>query len=224
MKKLIITTVMAFLTLIVPAGKASAQFDIPGVISAGVTKVINAVDLSIQRMQNETEWLQNAQKQLENILSETKLTDIADWVQKQKDLYGDYFDELWQVKEVITYYHRVKNIADKQVRIVDEYSSTFKLFKQDTHFTADEISYMDKVYNGIIDASLKNLDQVFLVIDAFTTQMSDEKRMQIIDDAGDAIDKNYSDLKQFNNQNKMVSLQRSKDAGEAKVIMALYGL
>ncbi len=194
------------------------------IIQAGVKKVIMAVDLEVQRIQNKTIWLQNAQKEMENVLSQTNLTEISDWVQKQKDLYGDYFNELWQVKDAIDYYHRIEDIMKKQAMLVSEYQSAYSLFKQDEHFTPDEIDYMGKVYNGIINESLKNLDQLFLVINSFTTQMADEKRMEVINNAGDAMDKNYNDLKAFNSQNMMLSLQRSKDLNEVNTIKQLYGL
>jgi len=224
MKTIVASILFTFLITLAPTTKAAAQFDIGGIISAGVKKVINAVDLSIQRMQNETIWLQNAQKEIENILSQTKLGEIRDWTQKQKDLYAGYFDELWKVKEAIAFYHRIKEITQKQVALTTEYKASLKLFKQDSHFTPDEIAYMGKVYTGILDESLKNLDQLLLVINSFTTQMSDEQRMQIIDAAGEAIDKNYNDLQQFSNQNKILSLQRSRDAKEVATVKALYGL
>jgi hypothetical protein len=194
------------------------------IIKEGVKKVIMAADLEVQRIQNKTIWLQNAQKEMENVLSQTKLTEISDWVQKQKDLYGDYFNELWKVKDAIEYYHRIDDIMKKQVMLVSEYQSAYSLFKQDEHFTPDEIDYMGKVYTGIINESLKNLDQLFLVINSFTTQMADEKRMEIINNAGDAMDENYNDLKSFNSQNMMLSLQRSKDLNEVNTVKQLYGL
>jgi hypothetical protein len=205
-----------------PSQKTHAQ--IIEIITEGVKKVIMAVDLQVQRMQNKTIWLQNVQREMENVLSQTKLTEISDWVQKQKDLYGNYFDELWQIKDAIQYYHKIEEITEKQVRLVSEYQSAYNLFKQDDHFSPDEIEYMGKVYTGIIDESLKNLDQLFLVINSFTTQMADEKRMQTINDAGNAIDENYNDLKAFNNENMMLSIQRSKDLNEVNVVKQLYGL
>ena len=53
--------------------------------------------------------------EMENVLSQTKLTEISDWVQKQKDLYGDYFNELWQVKDAIEYYHRLKKLQKNKL-------------------------------------------------------------------------------------------------------------
>lgn len=221
-RRIVKLTLVVFLVAAIPSQQTHAQ--IIEIIKEGVKKVIMAVDLEVQRMQNKTIWLQNAQREMENVLSQTKLTEISDWVQKQKDLYGDYFNELWQIKDAIQYYHKIEEITEKQVRLVSEYQSAYNLFKEDDHFTPDEIEYMGKVYTGIIDESLKNLDQLFLVINSFTTQMADEKRMQTINDAGTAIDENYNDLKAFNNENIMLSLQRSKDLNEVSVVKQLYGL
>lgn len=204
--------------------RAEAQMPIAEIIKQGIKKVIIAVDLKVQRLQNKTIWLQNAQKELENVLSKTKLNDISGWVKKQKDLYGDYFDELWKVKNAITLYHRVKEIGEKQVAMVNSYKQAYRLFRQDSHFTPDELDYMGKVYSGMIDESLKNVDQLFLVVNAMTTQMSDAERIDIINAAGDAIDKTYNDMQTFNNESKLLSLHRSKDAGEIAVVKALYGL
>jgi len=157
-------------------------------------------------------------------MSQLKLTDIADWVEKQKDLYANYYQELWQVKSAIAYYQRVKEIITEQVELVNAYKQAFALLQQDKNFTEDEISYMYKVYSGILDESVKNLDQILNVINAFTTQMSDAQRLAVIDDAANRIDQNYSDLKEFNNENMMISLQRAKEYNDVDVVKKLYGL
>src|SRR5438132_1016424 len=138
MKKIVLISIVAFMS-IGPVTKLNAQTEILEVIKAGVKKIIKAVDLKIQRLQNKTIWLQNAQKVLENKMSELKLTQIGDWVQKQTTLYADYFDELWKVKNTITTYHRVGEIIQKQVQLVNEYSKAFALSRQDKNFTASEI-------------------------------------------------------------------------------------
>lgn len=209
---------------IAPVQKLEAQIDIAAIIKAAVKKVIKAVDLQIQRFQNKTIWLQNAQKTLENAMSKTKLNEISDWVERQRTLYKDYFDELQKVKSIIFYYNRIKEITEKQVQLVREYRHAFDLFKQDKHFTAAELSYMGKVYTGILDESVKNVDQILLVINSFSTQMTDAKRLEIINAAADQIDINYNDLKAFNQQGMLLSLQRSKDQNDVDVIKKLYRL
>lgn len=158
MKKYMVILPVSTMTLFVALPKgANAQIAVVEVIKAGVKKVIKAVDLKIQRLQNQTIWLQNAQKVLENQLSKLKLTEIADWTDKQKNLYSEYYQELWKIKSAITYYKRIKDLTAKQVAIVDEYKWAWNLFKQDKHFTADELNYMEKVYGGILEESIKNL-------------------------------------------------------------------
>lgn len=224
MKKLLVFLSFVLIGTIVPINKALAQDPITLIIKEGIKKVIKAVDLQIQRNQNKVIWLQNAQKTLENTMSKLKLDEITDWVDKQKTLYKDYYEELQKVKAVISYYKRIKEITEKQVRLVEEYKRAWGLFKQDKHFTADELSYMGSVYSGIIDESVKNLNQIFIVINSFQTQMSDAKRLEIINAAADRIDVNYNDLKMFNQQGVIISLQRAKAQNDVDVVKKLYGL
>ncbi|TRW21959.1 conjugal transfer protein TraI [Flavobacterium zepuense] len=210
--------------LAVPAQKAQAQ--IPGLdlITGAVKRVVKAMDLKIQRMQNKTIWLQNAQKTLENALSKLKLDEIADWTEKQKEQYAKYYEELAKVKAIISYYQRIRDITQKQIRLVNEYNRAWNILRQDSHFTSQEIDYMARVYTGILEESMKNIDQITLVVESFATTMSDAKRLEIINEAADRVDENYSDLTLFNSQNAILSLQRSKDASEAQVVKKIYGL
>lgn len=204
--------------------QSHAQDPILEIIKQGIKKVIVAVDLKIQRLQNQTVWLQNAQKTIENTMSKLRLTEISDWVEKQRKLYDDYFQELWKVKTVIAYYQRVKDIIETQVAMVNEYRGAWALFRQDHNFTAEELDFMFKVYTGMLEESLKNIDQLYLVINAFATQMSDAKRLELINQAADQAEQGYMDLKQFNNQNKIMSLQRASERGEIEYVKRLYGL
>ena len=224
MKKLLAVVLLALCFMVSPVQNAKAQIPIMEIIKQAVTKVIVAVDLKIQRLQNKTIWLQNAQKVLENKMSELKLTEISDWVEKQRAQYANYFDELWRIKAALAYYQRIKDIIEKQLQLVNEYKGAWALFKQDKNFTADELDYILEVYSGIMDESVKNLDQLSLVINAFVTQMSDAKRMEIINEVDNKLDENLTDLRQFNNQNKMISFQRASEKGDIETVKRLYGL
>lgn len=222
--KVTLSVLLAVSITIFSTPKAQAQIAIAEAVKLTVTKVIKAVDLKVQRMQNETIWLQNAQKVLENELSKLKLTEISGWTADQKQLYSSYYAELGKVKSIITYYQRIKEVTLKQAALIGQYKRAWGLFQKDQHFRPEELSYMQKVYSGILDASVQNLDQLLLVINGFKTQMSDAQRLELINHAGDQLDINYSDLQQFNNQNIRVSLQRSRDAADTRLIKALYGI
>ncbi|MET3501325.1 hypothetical protein ABIC45_002937 [Mucilaginibacter rubeus] len=206
------------------AEKANAQFVVSEVIKLTVTKVIKAIDLKVQRMQNQTIWLQNAQKVLENQLSRLRLTEISDWTSQQRQLYSSYYDELWKVKATISYYQRIKDLTVKQVALVAEYNRAWGMLKKDQHFNAAELSSMQRVYTGILSASIENLDQILLVVNPGKTQMSDEQRLELVNRAGNRLDDNYDDLRRFNMQNQVLSLQRGKELGDTKITQALYGI
>jgi hypothetical protein len=223
--KIIICLLCIFLvsTPVRPANSV-AVLPILEIVKAVTKKVIKAIDLKIQRLQNKTIWLQNAQKQIENILSKLKLEEISDWTKKQRDLYKDYYEELMKVKSVITYYRRIKEVTVKQTKLISQYEKAWSLFKRDEHFNSDELDYMEKVYGGILEESIKNIDQIFLILDSFSTQMSDLHRLEIINNAADAIDTNYDDLILFNKQNVLLSLQRAQSAKDVKKVKQFYGI
>lgn len=225
MKKLklsVMSLVACLLLVSIPARQAHAG--IYEIIKAAVVKAIKAADLAIQRQQNRIVWLQNAQKVLENTLSKLKLDEISDWTEKQKEQYAKYFDELKKVKMLITYYQQIREITDTQVRLVDEYGRVWNTIRADKYFTADEIEYMAKIYTGILEETVKNIDQLALVVNSFRTQMSDAKRLEIINEVADHVDMNYADLKAFNAENGMLRLQRSRSDSEVGLVKRLYGL
>jgi hypothetical protein len=96
--------------------EASARDPITLAIKEGIKKAIRAMDLKIQRLQNKTIWLQNAQKMIENTMAKAKLEEITGWVEKQRTLYQDYYEELWRLKSTLSYYHRIREITEKQIR------------------------------------------------------------------------------------------------------------
>ena len=224
MKRIFIALVLSMAISGMPNQKAEASIPILAIIKEAIEKVIKAVDLMVQRLQNKTIWLQNAQKVLENKLNELKLTEIAEWTEKHRKLYKEYYDELWKVKNAIASYQRIKQILEQQKGLVTEYKRVWEIIRNDNHFTKEELDYMYQVYSGIMKASVRNLDQVLVVINSFKTQMSDGKRLEIIDKCGDEIERNYFDLKDFNTQNIQLSISRVKDAHEMETVRKLYGL
>lgn len=224
LSKILVTIVLSLSMAITPIQNSQAAIPIAKIIQEGVKKVIKAVDLMIQRLQNKTIWLQNAQKVLENKLNELKLKEIAEWTDKHKKLYEQYYEELWKVKKAIETYERIRYIMRRQQQIVDVYRKAWSILKDDEHFTAEEIRYLQKVYSGILKTSLQNLEQMLLVVKSFDTQMTDGKRLEIIAKTAESIERNYRDLQQFNAQNVRLSVSRAKDHHEVAQLKKLYEL
>lgn len=222
-----ITLLSFFIAIMVfPVSPAEARvaFPILAIVRAAVVKAIKAADLAIQRQQNKVIWLQNAQKVIENAMSKLKLKEIGEWTQKQREQYQKYYDELWKVKNAISYYQRIREITANQIRLVEEYDRAWSIISKDKHFSIDEIDYMGKVYAGILEESIKNIDQIILVVNAFKTQMSDAKRLEIINAAAARVDENFDDLRRFNRENALLSLSRAKHQNDVEVTKSIYGI
>jgi hypothetical protein len=222
LRKIAIITLLGTLMMTAPPPPEVRANPIVKIIKEAIKKALKALDLMVQRIQSKTIGLQNIQKELENLLSKLKLKEIAEWTDKHRQLYQQYYDELWKVKNTIATYKRVRQILDKQVKLVNDYHRAWSIVQQDKHFTPKEIDYMYQVYSGILSQSMRNLDEINLVIKALETQMSDARRLEIINRAGAKVDQNYADLRQFNEQNMQLSIGRAKDHDEIEAIRKLY--
>jgi hypothetical protein len=215
------TRVVLIVALVLASASTKAQIPVIGDL---IGKVITAIDLKVQRIQTETIRLQEIQKAAENVMSELRLNDIANWVQQLKDLYANYFQELWKVKAVLSAYHKVYQIIQREKDLLAAYQRAMGLFRQDTHFSAAELTHMETVYSGLITESGKNLDRLEKVITGLVFQMTDQQRMEQIDIAADGMEKDYAAMQAFTNENALLSVQRARDENEINSLKKLYGL
>jgi len=217
--KIAIATFLLFAAM--PTQQCSAQVPIIGSI---LSKVIKAIDIAVQKVQNQTLQLQNEQRVIEDAMSKLKLDQITDWATKEKSLFSDYYDALAKVKAVISTYRQIKEIINIQADMVGQYKEAYNLFKNDPHFTPGEISYMYNVYTGLIDKSLENIDELMMIANSFETKMTDGKRLELINDVTSKMQKVRVDLLEFNRQNMQVSLNRSTSQSDADAVKKYYGL
>lgn len=221
-KNLWIIVVLSLVLVVAPTQQSHAIVWV--VVQAAMKKVIRAMDLAVQKLQNKTVLLQNAQKTLENTLSKLKLEEISGWTKKNKEQYQKYYEELSKIKGYISNYQRVRSLMEKQVLIVSEYRRAFDLFKKDKHFSQKEIAYMTKVYTGMLNESVQTLDQLLSLIRDHDLIMTDGKRLELISTAANRMDTVLSDLRLFNQQNIKLTLQRASDLEEVNALKQIYGL
>jgi NADPH-dependent curcumin reductase CurA len=103
------------------------------------------------------------------------------------------------------------------------YKGAFNHFKADKNFTPDEINYMGKVYSNLFDESVKNLDELAMIITAGKLRMSDDERMQAIDKIYTSIEDQFSFLQDFNSSTKYLSLQRQNEQTEIDMSRKIHG-
>ena len=150
-------------------------------------------------------------------------TTVRDISKGDFNLHKLFLDGLMAVSPVVRNYKKTADIVSMQLNIVREYKAAFNRFKASEMFQPDEVFYIGRVYNNLLDASLKNLSDLTTVVTAGRLRMSDADRLSAIDRLyDDTLDK-LSFLRSFNNNTSLLALQRRRQMREAKTVEGLYG-
>lgn len=150
-------------------------------------------------------------------------TAVRDISQGDFNLHKVFLDGLMAVSPVVRHYKKAVDIVSMQLSIVREYKSAYNRFKSANLFNPDEIIYIGRVYNNLLDETLKNLNDLTMIITADQLRMSDAERLAAIDQLyDDTLDK-LTFLRSFNNNTSVLALQRQKALNEAKTVEGYYG-
>ena len=148
---------------------------------------------------------------------------IKDISEGNFSLHKAFLDGLLEVSPTVRKYKRIADIISYQLRIVKIYKGAFNEFKSNGQFTVEEVSYLGKVYDNLFNASLKNLDELAMVVTAGKLRMSDDERLQAIDRIYGSVEDQYSFLLEFNNQTSVLSLQRKSEQAEIELSKKIGG-
>ena len=147
---------------------------------------------------------------------------VKDLSEGNFSLHETFLDALMQVSPTVRNYKRIGDIVNNQVMLVKEYKAALNRFRDSKNFNADEIAYLERVYNNLLKQSLRNLDELTSVITANKMRMSDDERLA-------SIDKIYADmqdkllfLRNFNNNTAVLALQRAKESNDVKAMRSIY--
>lgn len=201
--------------------KVEAAVPIAEIIRQGVKKIIVAVDLKIQRMQNETIWLQQAQQKLENVLTESQLAEIANWSQRQSELYGNYYESLWKVKSMISQFQKVKSISASQRELLRAYQKSWDLVVRGNLFSPQELLLLERRYGDVLRQSAQNIQELTQILRSYGLQLSDGERLEQIMDLEHRMNRNFRSLTQLNLQVESLHAQRSLWAKEGRSLEML---
>lgn len=149
---------------------------------------------------------------------------VKDVSQGNFSLHEAFLDGLLIVSPTVRKYPRVTDIITDQSALISEYHSAYSSFKQDKHFNPDEVGYMLSVYNNLVTASLKNLDDLSMVMSDSKMRMSDAERLVAIDRIYTGGHGQLAFLRSFNDQNYRVAVQRAREANDQQTIKSLYGI
>src|SRR5258707_3462707 len=117
------------------------------------------------------EKLQELEKILDNMYVGYKILDkgyttIKNIAEGNYTLHQLFLDGLMAVNPSVRNYKRVPYIIDYQKVLLKEYKNAYNRFKNDPNFTPQEIQYVANVYNYLFTASVRNIDDLVMIITA----------------------------------------------------------
>lgn len=205
-------------------GFISGEAQVGFIINYISSRVIRAIDLRVQELQNEAINLSVLQKNLENKFSAANLSEIASWQQKQKDLYANYFTELRQVKSVISFSSRVANIVQEQKQFVSDASYAIRQINADTHFSVTERDDFILACKRFLKAAADNLAYMLAAISPGNYSMTDADRLQRLLLMAERVEEQEMGLTTLMQRMRSLSVSREKNASDIISIEKLYGI
>ncbi|MGA9638975.1 TerB family tellurite resistance protein [Flavobacterium sp.] len=137
-------------------------------------------------------------------------------------LHKTFIDALMQVSPTVKKYKRVRDIINDQLQLVKEYKLSSKRFRNNTLFNEKEVQYVGKVYDNLLQQSLRDLDELTMVITANKLRMSDDERLESIDRIYFDMKDKLMFLRDFNASTSILELQRSKELNDVNALKSIY--
>lgn len=199
------------MTLFFPIRNVNAQ-------TAEVTQLI----LNIEKLSELRKILKQLKEGYEILLK--GYGTIKDLSEGNFKLHEAFLDGLLLVSPAVKNYARVKDIIERQLELVKELNQAHSRLFSSGHFSADEIAYMNKVYDNLAVSSLKNLDALTTVLTAKKLRASDDERLRTIDQIYEEITDKLSFLRHFNGTASVLASQRENEVSDVKTLEALFDI
>lgn len=148
---------------------------------------------------------------------------IRDISEGNFSLHRAFLDGLWLVNPEIARYRKVADIIRFQAGIFSQYKSAYKRYSSGNLFSARELQYLSGVFTGLLDESLKNLDELTMVLTANSMRMSDDERLRAIDRIYDDMQSKLVFLTRFTTKTDQLSTVRKEKLDELKKLEQITG-
>ncbi len=209
MKKILIVGLSVFFGLL--GNRAEAQ-------SAEIQQLI----LNIEKLSQFKKILSDMKKGYELLSGGYKT--VKEMTEGNFSLHKTFLDALLQVSPAVKNYKRVGDIVNFQLLLVKESKNSLNRFVKSGSFSPVEIEYFEKVYGNLLKQSLRNLDELLMVVTADKLRMSDDERLEAVDAIYLEMQEKLLFLRSFNKESSILALQRSRETADVHAAESLQGL
>jgi hypothetical protein len=210
MKKYFLVLIMG---LLLSSGSLKAQ---------SIVQLTTQLILDIEKLSELKSILQDMYKSY--TILDKGYTNVKNIVSGNFTLHKAFLDGLLAVSPTVRKYQKVIDIINAQTQIVKEYKAAYSQFSKASIFNSRELDYINGVYGNLFNLSLKNLDELTMILTDSQLRMADAERLSAID----RIDKDVQDklgfLRSFNSNTAVQALQRAREQNDIETIKSLYGI
>ncbi|RWU08130.1 P-loop NTPase family protein [Pedobacter chitinilyticus] len=139
-------------------------------------------------------------------------------------LHKTFLDGLYAVSPQVRKYRRVAEIIQYQLVLVREFRAANAHFARADLLNENELKYLAAIYQRLFEASLRNLEELTMIVTAGQLRMSDDERLKAIDGIHADIQDKVMFLRWFNNQAKGLVLQRERERTDMQNLKGLHGI
>lgn len=150
------------------------------------------------------------------------LTTIGNIKNGHYKLDGDFFGSLESVNPNIRHYSKVAETVSLQLSIAKHYSGTLRRAKESSVFQNDELEYMGRVFDALVDGCLDLTDELILIIGSGKLKMSDDERIRRIDQVHSEMRERFVFYNSFSSSISTVIVQRVKELSDAESVRKMY--
>ncbi|MBS1737503.1 MAG: hypothetical protein JSS98_12975 [Bacteroidetes bacterium] len=164
------------------------------------------------------EYLQKGYK-----IAESGLNTINEIKHGDFNLHSDFFNSLKTVNPKIKNWAKVPDIVSLQLQIIKQAKSAVHHIRASDQFTSTEITYLQNVFNHLLDECIKEINALTEVTTSGKTEMTDDERIKKIDSIYNDMQDKLSFSKSFSFDAAMLAMQRMQEATDVEVSRKLIG-
>ncbi|RKR05178.1 hypothetical protein C8C83_4511 [Flavobacterium sp. 90] len=149
---------------------------------------------------------------------------ISDVKKGEVNLHGNYFTSLKKVNPKVKNYVKVAEIISLQIKIIKIHKKAFELLGHNDLFHGDELDYIERTFEKLIDNCNETLDQLLVITTDIKLEMTDDQRIERIDALHKTMTDDYCFCENFSREIKVLSLSKAKEKNDVKQSQVLLGL
>ena len=152
------------------------------------------------------------------------LNTIGDFKRGEFNLHNGYFNSLKNVNPKIKQYAKVADIMAMQVIIIQGYSRTRRHVRESGAFNGEELDYIMRVLDRLLDDCENTLDELITVTSDGNLEMNDDERLKRIDILYQDMTDKYTFSRSFHSETMVLAASRIKENNDVQTSRALYGI